>query len=107
MLSNRSSPDHLAWEQVAALYEDKSKENEVGDISDVCHYWKHKLCTTFKKPTSNSGLAQGFTLKCQRVQRMTNNSMEAKLMSTTSLNGDDDNSSFDDEVRPNSQEVDT
>lgn len=38
---------HFAWEQVAALYKEKSKEKELQDISDVCCYWKEKLCNAF------------------------------------------------------------
>ena len=43
--------------------------------------------------TGNSGPVQDFTLKCQRVQRLIHNSMEAKLMGSTSLNSGDDSSS--------------
>ncbi|MEY3376546.1 MAG: hypothetical protein RL463_856 [Bacteroidota bacterium] len=95
---------HFAWEQVAALYKEKSKEVELRDVGDVRRHWKDKLCNGFKKPTGHSGGACDFTLKCQQVQRLIHNSMEAKLIGASSLNGDEDYSSSDDEVVPNFQE---
>ena len=36
---------HFAWEQVAAVYKEQSKEVELRDIGDVCCHWKDKLVT--------------------------------------------------------------
>jgi len=74
------------------------------NVGDVHHHWKDKLCNGFKKPTGLSGGARDFTLKCKQVQRLIHNSMEAKLIGASSLNGDNDYSSSDDDVAPNFQE---
>ena len=69
-----------AWEQVAVAYKEKSGESEVRDKADVKRHWVEKMCNKFKKPTGQSGNAEDFILKCQRVQDLIHKKAEATLM---------------------------
>ena len=58
------------WEQVMAIYKQKSVEAELWDKVDVKRHWNGKMWNKFKKPTGKAGAAvtNDFILCCQRVQ---------------------------------------
>jgi hypothetical protein len=58
-----------AWRNVACLYQNASKENELRRGEDIRDNWVRKLCNNFKKPTGKPGDLTDRIYRC-RVQRV-------------------------------------
>jgi hypothetical protein len=59
-----------AWQEVAALYQARSRESLLRDHDDVKRHWKGKCCNKFKKPTGTPGdPKRDMILRCQRIHQ--------------------------------------
>ena len=68
------------WEQVAALYKEKSGEAELRDKDDVKRHRNEKMCNKFKKPTGKTSAETDFILRCQRVQLQIQKNCKSSLV---------------------------
>ena len=59
-----------AWEQVTALYKERSSEDNTRDKDDIKQHWVENMCNKFKKPTGSAGGAKDFIIQCQKVQKI-------------------------------------
>jgi hypothetical protein len=57
------------WREVAALYQNRSRELILRDYEDVKRHWVEKCCNSFKNPTGDPGdPKRDMILKCQKIQ---------------------------------------
>ena len=87
-----------SWEQVAAAYKEKSGEGEVRGKEDLRRHWGEKCCNKFKTPTDQTGAANEFIFRCQRVQDLIHKKNESSLLGA----GSDSSSDSDEGEDPDS-----
>jgi hypothetical protein len=58
-----------AWQEVAVLYQSRSREMVLQDHDDAKRHWVDKCCNKFKKPTGTPGdPKRDMILRCQQIQ---------------------------------------